>query len=321
MISVRRLLPAALGTLAALLVPIVGTSPAQGVGTGSPAILTPADGEAYYSHEVPDLVVDFAAAPYGSYDWSVTDTSTQQVLHSGTFVYDAADPDQNDLADLGDLGPGGYTATVTGSGAPASSSFGAFELGPPPSRCEVRLPATVRVVAASTAVYPRFDGCAGTSETWAIRHRVGTRTLTYGTVRVLDGRSAGPWRFRDSWPTGTYEVRSRTPGGSSTSTVVKLGSRISLTAGAKVAGRFRLSGDVTRYLPAADGFRAWANRPVAISYKNCAAGCPWRFLVTDHTDRSGHFTLGITSDSVRYWRATVASTSQVWGRTSTAVRR
>ncbi|RNL80038.1 hypothetical protein EFL95_14060 [Nocardioides marmorisolisilvae] len=307
-------------TVAVALVPTLAVSAANAVGTGSPVIVTPADGESYYSHEVPDLVVDFGNAPYGSYDWSVTDADSNQVLHSGTFDYDAADPDQNDLADLTDLGLGGYTATITSDGGTVTSSFGTFELGPPPVECQIEV-AAVRVVGPTTAVYPRFHGCEGQTETWAVRHRVGNGTLTFGTFKVVNGKSAGPWRFKDSWPTGVYAIRSREMYGYNTSTVVRLVSRISLTAGTKVGGHFRISGDVTRYVPSADGFRGWANRPVAISYKNCAAGCAWRFLGTDHTDSTGHFSSTVTSSQARYYRATVGSTTSVWGRTSAPVKR
>jgi hypothetical protein len=103
--------------------------------------------------------------------------------------------------------------------------------------------------------------------------------------------------------------------------IVKFGSRTSIIAGTKVGGRFRLSGEVTRYVPSVDGFRGWANRPVSISYKNCASGCAWRFLVTTHTGSSGHYSLTGISSLVRYWRATVASTTSVWGFKSAAVKR
>lgn len=322
MTSPRRVLPLVLTVLAFLLAPSLGSAPAQAQGTGTPVIVTPVDGAGYDSDDVPDLVVDFGNAPYGDYDWSVKNSESAQVEHSGTFAYDATDQDQQTLSALSDLGDGSYTATVSGTGGTVTASFEVFTvvIGPPPVQCQVEV-RPVRAVAPTTAVYPTFHGCQGDTETWAIRHRVGAKTLTFGTFRVVNGRSTGPWRFKDTWPTGVYDVVSRTRYGYRTSTVVRFGSRISLHAGSKVDGHFQLSGDVTRYVPSADGFRGWASRPVAISYKNCAVGCPWRFLVVNRTDSTGHFSSTASSATARYWRATVASTSSVWGRTSDPVKR
>jgi len=312
---------ALLAALAVLLVPTLGTPAADAVGTGAPVIVTPADGEGYVPGEVPDLVVDFGDAPYGSYAWSVKDDSDQTV-HSGTVDYESGDADQQDLTSLADLGSGAWTASVTGTAGTVTSSFGTVILGPPPVACTVQVPAQVRVVSSSVAVYPRFHHCEDWTVTWTIRHRVGSTSVKFGTFRVTNGFSAGPWRFRDSYPTGRYLVEPPDVGGpNETEMIVRFGSRTSLVAGAKTGGRFRLSGTVTRYVASVDGFRGWANRPVAISYKNCASGCAWRFLVTAHTDGSGHYSLTGISSQVRYWRATVGNTASVWGSRSPAVKR
>lgn len=317
MTSPRRPVPMVLAALVAMFLATAFNAPAQAVGTGTPVIVTPTDGDNYSPGGVPDLVVDFGNAPYGSYDWSVKDGS-DQVVHSGTVDYESGDPDQQDLASLADLDSG--TVTVTGTTGTVTSSFGVVVLGPPPVECQVEVK-PVRAVGPSTAVYPRFHGCQGQTETWAIRHRVGKATLTFGTFKVVNGRSAGPWRFKDSWPTGAYDVVSRTRYGYRTSTVVRFGSRISLHAGAKVGGHFRLSGEVTRYVPSVDGFRPWADRPVTISYKTCAAGCAWRYARTTRADSKGHFSTAASSATPRYWRAAVATTSTAWGRTSSPVTR
>lgn len=188
-----------------------------------------------------------------------------------------------------------------------------------PVQCRVTVPARVSAVSASTAVTPTFTGCAGKTEAWEISHTVGDVHAVLGTFSVTHGVSAGAWQFRDSYPTGTYEVTSRSGRGNQTSLTVKFGSRISLRAGTRSGAKVPLSGFVSRYSPTAHAFQRWTNRPVAISYKTCST-CAWKFLATIRTNARGHFAMTATSTRVRYYHARVQATSSVWGRTSAPVR-
>ncbi|MFL6172273.1 MAG: hypothetical protein ACJ716_05215 [Marmoricola sp.] len=318
----RRTLASILVAVAVFFVPTLGWVPAQAVGTGKPAIVTPEDGVNYPAYATPDFVVNFADAPYGSYYWSVTDDANQ-VLYSGTVMYAAGDPATKDLQSLSGLAYTFWTASVTGSTGTVSSYFSAGPIAdPPPYACTIEVPAQVRVISPITAVYARFHHCRGWDMKWAVRHRVGGQDVRFGTLGVKVGRSIGPWRYRDSWPTGTYRVVPPPVGGPNTTQLsVKFGSRVTLAAGAKTAGHFKLSGDVSRYVASVDGWHGWANHAVAISYKNCASGCQWRYFGTTRSDASGHYGLLSTSSLVRYWRATVADTASVWGSKSAAVKR
>lgn len=322
MIPRVRRLPLILVALLGLVVPFLGANPAQAEGTGSPVIITPADDEIYPAGEVPDLVVDFGDAPYGTYTYAVVDLETDEVLVDGTETYEAGDPAELTLAALG-LGLGGYQATVSGEGRSATSVFGTFFLGEPPTLCSVNMPSKVVVVARTTAVWPTFDGCGKASVDWAIKH---PRTPYDGdTVGLVSGRSTGAWRYRDSEPAGSWKVQ---PGvvqivgidQNSTRTLVKFGSRISLAAGPRNGTRVLLSGVASRYSPQAHSFRRWADRPIALSYKDCL-NCPWKFLAMDRTNSYGGYSITAISGKARYYRARVGETPTAWGRTSVPVRR
>ncbi|MFL6173934.1 MAG: hypothetical protein ACJ716_13680 [Marmoricola sp.] len=291
------------------------------MGTETPVIVTPADGASYAPNRTPDFVIDFSNAPYGTYDWSVK--NGDQLLHGGTVVYEAGDASTKDVQTLTDIEGGFITATVTGPTGTVTSTFDAgVVVDPGPYACVIDVPEQVRVVSPMTAVYARFYHCAGWTLNWAIRHQVGSKAVKYGTLGVKDGRSIGPWRYRDSWPTGRYLVQPPAiTGPNSTQMSVKFGSRVTLAASAKTASHFKLSGDVSRYVASIDGWHGWADHAVAISYKNCVSGCQWRYLRTTRTDAIGHFALSSTSSLVRYWRATVADTSSVWGSKSASIMR
>ncbi len=315
-----RRLPLALVALIALVVPVIGLSAAEGVGTGVPVIVTPVDGETYHVEEVPDLHVDFADAPYGDYRVELTDSVDQVLLGVDVEHVEAVDPEV--FYAVPRLGLDAYTVTVYGAAEAvlASSTFGTFDLGEPPARCTVDLPAKVTAVARYTAVYPTFDGCGAVTASWLVD---GPGSFAARTIGVSGGSSLGPWRFRDTESPGVFRARPQLGAGGSLggdSTVVKFGSRISLAAGTRSGTRVPLTGTASRYSPAAHAFRRWADRPIAISYKDCAA-CPWKFLAMDRTDRYGGFTLTAISGKARYYRATVGETATAWGRTSQPVRR
>lgn len=320
-LRVRRL-SLTLVALLGLAISVVGLPPAQAVGTGVPVIVAPLDGEDYHVEEVPDLHLDFDDAPYGSYRFEVADSAAVVVLAADVEHNEATDPDA--YVELPALGVDQYTVTVLdgADAVVATSTFGTFDLGEPPVLCSVNLPAKVVAVAPFTSVYPTFDGCGGATVQWSISH---PRTAQVARVGLDGGASLGRWLFRDAGPTGTYAVRPSKvqPFGinqNTTSTVVKFGSRISLKAGTRTGTRVPLSGVVSRYSPSADAFRRWADRPIAISYKDCAA-CPWKFLAMDRTNSVGAFDITAISTKARYYRATVGETATAWGRTSSSVRR
>ncbi len=321
--SARRLL-LHLVALLGLVVPVLGLQAANAVGTGVPVIVTPVDGEIYHVQDVPDLHLDFSDAPYGEYRFELTGTPGVVLLGGDVEHTEATDPDA--FYEVPDLGPDEYTVTVFGAADAvlATATFGTFELGEPPVECAVNLPSKVVAVAPVTAVWPTFDNCGGIdSVTWFFFAGL---DRTYGRVSIENGVSQGAWRFRDSYPTGRYLVQGSdavepfAPAQNTTSTVVKFGSRISLEAGTRTGTRVPLAGVASRYSPAANAFRRWADRPVAISYKDCAA-CPWKFLAMDRTNVYGAFGLTAISSKARYYRATAGETSTAWGRTSVPVRR
>lgn len=304
-----------------LVVPLLGLVPAHGVGTGLPVIVTPVDGEQYHVEEVPDLHLDFSDAPYGDYRFEVTDTPDHVVLGADVEHSAAVDPDA--FYELPELAVAAYTVTVFGTADAvlATATFGTFDLGEPPVLCSVDLPERVVAVSPTTVVYPRYDGCGSATASWLVD---GPGSFKAVRIGLDHGRSVGPWRFRDSDRTGRFTADPHlAPAGlnlGGDSTVIRLGSRVSLVAGTRASNRFPLTGVVSRYSPAADGFRRWADRPVAISYKDCA-DCPWRFLSMDRTDSRGVFGLTVISARTRYYRATVGETSTTWGRISQPVRR
>lgn len=317
-----RRLPLALVALLALVLPQLSLSPAQGVGVGVPVIVTPVDGESYHVDEIPDLHLDFTDAPYGSYRAELTDSVDQVLLGVDVEHVEATDPEV--FYELPALGLDAYTVTVYGvaEAVLATATFGTFDLGEPPVLCSVDLPATVTAVSPTTVVYPTYDGCGGATADWYVD---GPGSFQAKRIGLVGGTSRGPWRYRDTDTPGTFRAdpQDLAPPGvnlGGDSTVVKFGSRISLVAGVRSGTRIPLTGVASRYSPAADAFRRWADRPVAISYKDCSA-CPWRFLAMDRTDAYGGFELTALSRTARYYRATVGETSTAWGRTSQPVRR
>jgi hypothetical protein len=184
--------------------------------------------------------------------------------------------------------------------------------------CTVHVSTKVTAAAPITWVSPTFTGCDGYAEAgWTVSRG----DKSYGRITVKQGVSQGAWRYKASWPTGIYTLTASSSAAvpqNSTRTVVKFGSRISLTGHRETHLLVPLSGVVSRYVPTVNGFRRWAYRPVAISYKDCF-DCPWKFLVMDRTDRYGVFSMGAVSFEARYYRARIGDTSTTWGRTSVPV--
>jgi hypothetical protein len=316
--SRARRIPLALVALLGLVVPLLGLAPAHGAGV--PVIVTPVDGESYYVGETPDLHLDFSDAPYGDYRFELTDAPEHVILAADIEHSGSVDPDA--FYELPELGLGEYTVTVFGAAGAvlATSTFGTFSLGEPPLLCGITVPSKVVATAPYTAVYPKFTGCGDSTALWSVTRKIGGATTGLGFLGIQDGASRGAWRFRDSYPTGRYDVRPTGDLQNTTSTVIKFGSQLSLAGTRASRTRVPLSGVARRYVPSADAFKAWGSRPVAISYKDCA-GCPWKFLAMDTTDSAGRWGLTVISTRVRYYRAAVGETTTAWGRTSQPVRR
>lgn len=314
----RRLL--VLAALLALTAPLLGLSAAQAVGTGVPVIVTPADGEVYHVEEVPDLHLDLGDAPYGDYLVELTDSPEHVLFAADVEHSEAVDPDA--FYELPALGVAAYTITVysAADAVLATATFSTFDLGEPPlPSCDIVVPSKVVAVSPTTAVYPKFLNCFDRSALWSVTRKTGDTVVGLAFLGIKDGVSRGPWRYKDTLPAGKYGLRPTGANQNTASTVVKFGSRISL-ASSRTGTRVPLSGVARRYMPSVDGFRAWANRPVAISYKDCAA-CPWKFLAMDRTDAAGRWGLTVISGQVRYYRAAVGETTTAWGRISVPVRR
>lgn len=312
---------AVLGLTVALLGPLLGSSPATAVGTGAPVIVTPVEGESYHIDEVPDLHLDFDDAPYGDYRFEVVKAPDTVVLAGDVVHSEAVDPEAFYELSLTEVNA--YTVTVYGAtdDVLATTTFGTFDLGEPPLEpCDIVVPSKVVAVSPTTAVYPRFENCSGRNALWSVTRKSGASVVGVGFLGIKDGASRGPFKYRDSAPTGTYGVVPTGVDQNTTSTVIKFGSRISLAGSRASRTRVPLSGVATRYVPSADAFKAWGNRPIAISYKDCAV-CPWKFLATDRTDAAGRWGLTVISSTVRYYRATVGETATAWGRTSAPIRR
>src|SRR5215217_3412605 len=103
--------------------------------------------------------------------------------------------------------------------------------------CSVHVPAAVVLTAPYTAVWPTFDGCDSYPHvSWWFVAAQDPPMTERGRIDIENGVSQGPWRYRDSYPTGKYYVENINdaispddPPQNSTTTVVKYGSRISLT--------------------------------------------------------------------------------------------
>lgn len=183
--------------------------------------------------------------------------------------------------------------------------------------CVLEVPAEVVVTAPITPIWPKFPNCEGRTTSWDVYGYPPGAVAKLGSFGLTDGVSDGAFRFLDRYPVG--RLKTFNPDANANPTfVVKFGSRISLK-GERVSDlKVPLRGVASRYVPSVNEFRRWANRPVAISYKDCV-DCPWQFLAMDKTDQYGVFSLGAVSYEARYYRAKVGETTTTWDRTSTPV--
>lgn len=324
---------AALGTVAALVttlallaLPVGG---AGAVGTGTPVITSPTVADPLYAGFDGPFVVDFEDAPIGTYSYRVTRTPEggDPVLVSATreFAWSGSGAPPHLVTDPLPAGTGYRFEISDGAGHEAALDF-TVRPGPPPT-CDVLVRSRVRVNAPVERIPARLAaGCAALGTvyaTWNIEHA----TDGFAEVLVYEQTTTDTWSLYDDEPTGTYLVLPRGARAgdlddvpqNSTRSVVRRDSRVALS-GSRSGRYVTLEARLTRYVPRADGFRAWRKRTVTVSYRTCPT-CSWHRLGSRTTDRTGRTTFRFRATKVREYRVRAAGTARVWAPRPDRLRR
>lgn len=312
-------------TLALLALPVGGAGAAE---PGSPLITSPTPSDPLYEGFDGPFVVDFAEAEPAEYTYSVTrSTGGGQVTVFGPESYlwtGSGAPPHLTTAPL-PAGTGYRFEITDGAGHEATLDF-TVRSGTAPT-CDVLVSSQVRVNAPVERIPARLAaGCAALDTvyaTWNIEHA----TDGFAEVLVYEQTSTDTWTLYDDEPTGTYLVL---PKGAragdlddvpqnSTRSVVRRDSRVALS-GSRSGRYVTLEARLTRYVPGADGFRAWRKRAVTVSYRTCPT-CAWQRLGARTTDRTGRTTYRFRAAKVRDYRVRAAGTSRVWAPRPDRLRR
>lgn len=320
-------LVAALVTVLALLaVPVGG---AGAVGTGNPVITSPTASDPLYAGFDGPFVVDFDDAPVGMYEYSVSRTASggTPVVVAGPYVVDWSGSGAPPHLTTTPLPAGtGYRFQISDDeGHEATLDF-TVRSGPAPT-CDVLVRSQVRVNAPVERVPARLAaGCAALDTvyaTWNIEHA----TDGFAEVLVYEQTTTDTWSVYDDEPTGTYLVLPKGAHAAdlddvpqnTTRSVVRRDSRVDLS-GSRSGSYVTLKARLTRYVPRADGFRAWRKRQVTVSYRTCPT-CPWHRLSTRTTDRNGRTTYRFRAVKIREYRVRAAGTSRIWAPRPDRLRR
>lgn len=320
-------LVAALVTVLALLaVPVGGAGAAEP--TGNPVIASPTAADPLYAGFDGPFVVDFAEADPGEYTYSVTQNTGGDlvtVFGPEPYIWTGVGAAPHLTTDPLPAGTGYRFEISDGAGHGATLDF-TVRSGPAPT-CDVLVRSRVRVNAPVERIPARLAaGCAALDTvyaTWNIEHATGR----FAEVLVYEQTSTDTWTLYDDEPTGTYLVL---PKGAragdlddvpqnTTRSVVRRDSRVALS-GSRSGRYVTLRARLTRYVPRADGFRAWRKRAVTVSYRTCPT-CAWHRLGTRTTDRNGRTTYRFRAAKVREYRVRAAGTSRVWAPRPDRLRR
>ncbi|HET6152556.1 MAG TPA: hypothetical protein VFE15_06335 [Marmoricola sp.] len=272
--------------------------------------------------------VDFGSALAGDYRYSVTrGATTASAARTASYAGTGA---ISQLATSPLPAGTGYlfhiedTATATHV---ADLSFNVLPGAAP--TCSIVLPSQVRVTSPKTRIVARKgSGCTATHTTyaaWVVRHV----TAGYANTYIFNGTSASTtstWTRYDDEPTGTYQLvpqdalstNNDVVPQNSPRIVVRFGSRLALTAH-RSGKHVTLRTTLTRYVPSANRFKAWASRSVVLSYRTCTT-CAWHRLRVRHGDAHGVASYSVTASAKRQYRAVVGATATIWGSTA-SVRR
>lgn len=326
---------AAVGTFAALVTVLaLQALPVGGAGAvepmDDPVITSPTPADPLYEGFAGPFVVDFANTPAveTTYDYSVIRTSGGgDSVVSGPHAFNWSGSGPPHPLYTAPLPAGtGYRFEITDhDGHEATLDF-TVRPGPAPT-CDVLVPSRVRVNAPVERVpAPLAPGCAALDTvyaTWNIEHV----TDGFAEVLVYEQTSTDTWSVYDDEPTGTYLVLPKGARAAdlddvpqnTTRSVVRRDSRVTLS-GSRSGRYVTLRARLTRYVPRADGFRAWGKRAVTVSYRTCRT-CAWHRLSTRTTDRDGRTTFRFRAAKVREYQVRAAGTSRIWAPRPDRLRR
>ena len=317
----RRLIGCCLAVLA-----LVGPlSSADAVSNGKPVITSPSSTAKHYDGYTGPFVVDFSAAPKGSYHYEVTGPSAAP-LDSGPHEWAGSGPSTYSFT-TAPLPPGtGYTFTITdGAGHTDSLAF-AVRAGTQP-HCSLRVPWAIRVNAAEKPVVGRLGADCTDANVGYASWDVFDQGGGYASTLLFEGVTQNSWTYFDNGPLGTYTSRPNTATNAADDdilqntprTVVRLASRVVLT-GSRAGSYLTLRALLTRYAPYPNAFRAWRGRSVVLSYRTCGS-CAWHRLAERTTNRQGRISVRFRARNTRTYRATALGTSTTWAPYPDRLRR
>ncbi|MGO4255944.1 hypothetical protein [Marmoricola sp. RAF53] len=318
------MLVAALAALSALALP------AGAVGTGNPVVESPSPTAKHYAGYAGPFTVSFEDAPIAHYDWYVEQVPAgggTPVPMTETRTYTWTGSGGKPQLPVSPLPAGtGYQFRVTdNAGHEATFPFTVLP-GPAPA-CSVLIPSQVRVNAPVERVTGRLSPVCTTLRTawaaWKVQHV----TRGFADLLYFERNRTDTWSFYDDETLGTYAITAngaRDADGeivpqNTRRTVVRLDSRLALR-GTRSGGRVVLTASLRRYLPGANGFRAWKGGRVVLAYRTCAA-CAWHRVTARSTSRSGVATFRVRARQVREYRVVAAGTPTTWAPVPKHLRR
>ena len=311
--------PLAAGVVA-LLLALVGLSPAAHAAlTGSPVIVSPTSTDALYEGYTGPFEIDFSAAPAATYGYAVFSDpvgGTPKVVGSPrTVTWTGSGGDvQLHVSPLGADDHLRFKITDH-AGHEAELPF-RVRSGPAP-RCALVVPTRVHVAAPVVKVPGRLNSTCAELDTrsadWKVTHA--GQVLDYYRFAA---NTTDTWSVFDSDPMGRYAIlplsaRSGAPADvpqNSPSVQVRRDSRLGL-GGNRTGSKVTLRTTLSKYSPAADGFRPWASTHVVLAYRSCST-CAWQPLRTLTTNLHGQASWTFAASRARDYRVTSAGTSSVW---------
>lgn len=317
----RGRLVAALGAFLGALLVVAVVPTAGAADPDDPVILSPTASSALYEGYTGPFVIDMDSAPEGTYNYAVF----RDPVGGGASKL-VAGPYQ-----LGWSGVGAHPQlTVKALAADEHLRFKItdgvghtaelpFEVRPGAApRCSVVVPTTVRVNAPIEKIPVRLTSLCATLgvvyAAWDIEHSSHGFT---GSL-VFDGTSTDTWTIFDGDPMGRYLIdpnsarsgdNTEIPQNSPTP-LVRRDSHLGIS-GSRSGSAVTLRTSLGLYSASANGFRPWADKAVAIAYRNCSS-CAWHQLRTVTTNSQGLASYRFTATSARDYRVTSGGTSAVW---------
>lgn len=296
-------------------------APAGAAGEGSPVVLGPPSSTPQYAGFDGPFDVDFSnAPPSGGYTYWVQDESAVVVGTKHAITWDGSGSAEQLLTTEAIDDAGTYTFVVhqDTDEVPNGTLTFTVRAGARPA-CSLALPRVLRVGTGQEKVVGRLGtDCAAAHVTYASWdvYRVGGGFLESLQFPARSTDSFSFFATKDRL--GSYVAIPNTatnPAGddfrrNSPRIDVRLDSRLALRTH-RTGRHVTLSSTLTKYLPGANRYGAWAQRPVTFSYRTCGT-CAWHRLAVRRTDRHGDAVLRLRTTKVRGYRVTAGGTAVVW---------